>query len=829
MLWKMLPAVTKLLGMMPRSSRTVAQTPNSTMDNAASVLSAERGFVFTVGRVVRSDMGWYGVLVHTQDRGDVACLVLGYAGNGVVGANAMQLPIEGTDVLVYLPSSASKYGIVMGVLPPHLTVGLAKGEAAPQTFASMWDLESYASVGSDTAYAQPLADPLVTLKFNANAGRPLDAAPGSWGYQNENGVGIGLTALAAGIRGSSKAQVRVSPIDDQVRVVSGHYLHYSSAGVHHIFNDGGFITEEIGVSPYQCERAGAVRYGAKLFEDQDKATVAAKSLETALHPVKPRISPKKRLQMFTGFLGDLFHMFVANPDPEQDPETAVARSKDQGLAHVHVDSSGRVSVRSAGGISLQRTDRIPVPKRLYEPWDPEGDVVDKPWIVEQKSRFVWNKEHPYGRSLELRDAEAWRVRQAYLRIHGHSQAHGRKDFYLPEEEDLGVPDNNYDRNVNSEEDYSSYDKRQAGIWVEPDGSISIRDAWGSEILMRGGNIVINCPGQAEIKSGKSTVVMGGHDLVLKGRQSVDLMATEKDVRIKADANLHLLAEGRNKGGGILLESKAKGSGSPEGWDETGEAVNSAGIILKAPESTVFVNAGKAHVSGSRGIVMETFDDKGKNEGSIRMSAKDIVGNAESLVGISAGNDAGLYLTPAQAALAGPMAILAAKGTAAVTQGAKAMVPMTWGDTETNVYDQLKDQLTPYAKLLQSQEWLAPYTAAGRDKIHFTYRSSAECGTLSASEVEGGKNFAVYQPFWSYLAAMSASTVPVKTDTWDEPEIDGTRPWPGSEAWDTGYVKLLKELNVTPDTGIAKARSQLRPNGGQLDTVDFGAYEVVKHN
>ena len=85
MLWKMSPAITKLLGMMPRSARAIAQTPNATMDNAASVLPAERGFIFTVGHVVRSDMGWYGVLVNTQDRGDIACLVLGYVGNGVVG------------------------------------------------------------------------------------------------------------------------------------------------------------------------------------------------------------------------------------------------------------------------------------------------------------------------------------------------------------------------------------------------------------------------------------------------------------------------------------------------------------------------------------------------------------------------------------------------------------------------------------------------------------------------------------------------------------------------------------------------------------------------
>lgn len=829
MLWKMSPALTKLLGMMPRGARAAAQTPNATMDNAASVLPAERGFVFTIGKVVRSDMGWYGVLVNTQDRGDIACLVLGYAGNGVVGANSLHLPVEGTDVLVYIPSSVSKYGVVLGVLPAHVTSGLADGEKAPQTFASMWDLESYASVGSDTAYAQPLADPLVTLKFNANAGRPLDTAPGTWGYQNEYGVGIGLTALAASMRAGSKAQVRVSPIDDQVRMVSGHFLHYSSAGTHQIFNDGGFITEEVGVSPYQCERSGASAYGTKLFQDQKKATVKEKSLETGLKPVKAQTVPKKRLQMFTGFLGDLFHMFVANPDPSQEPETATANSKDQGLAHVHVDGSGRISVRSAGGISLQRTDRIPVPKRLREPWDPAGDLVEKQGDIGEKARFEWNEDHPYGRSLELRDAEAWRVRQAYLRIHAQSQAAGKKDFYLPEERDIKVPDDNYDKIGKGDEDFSTYDKRQAGVWVEPDGSISIRDAWGSEILMRGGNIVINCPGQAEIKSGKSTVVMGGHDLVLKGRQSVDLMATEKDVRIKADANLHLLAEGRNKGGGILLESKAQSSGGPDGWTGTGEEVSSAGIVLKAPDSTVFVNARKAHVSGSSGVMLETFDGNGQNDGSIQMSAKTIIGNAEFLMSMSAGSDSGLHLTRAQAALTGPSAVLAGNGTAAVMQGSKAMVPLTWADAATNVYDQLRDQITPYSELLQGEDWLAPYTSADRDKIHFTYRSSEEYGTLSASEVQGGKDFAVYQPFWSYLAAMSASTVPVQTDKWSETEIDGTKPWPGSEAWDTGYVKLLKEINVTPDTGIAKPRSELQPNGGQLDTVDFGAYEVIKHS
>lgn len=830
MLWRLPPGLTKLLGMLPRSATSRAQCGNATMDGMGTAMDAERSFLFTIGTVVRSDAGWYGVLVHTHDRGDIACVVLNGCGNGLCGVSEFTLPIEGTSVFVYLPASSSKYGVVLGVVPPVVSIGIAEGKKAPQTFASMWELESFAGAGSDVAYSKPLSDTDVLLKVNSNAGRPMDVLPGTWGYQNEQGVGVGVSALAAALRAGSKAQVRVSAIDDQVRVVSGHFIHYNCGGLHQLYNDGGFVTDEYGMTPYQCERSGCTKYGTSVFEDEKTQTIKGKSLRTSIKNVKAQLAPKKRLQIFTGYLGDLINVFVAKPDPKQDPETATAKSKDQGLAHVHVDSSGHVGVRSAGGISLQRCDRIPVPKRMRQPWDPAGDLMEDQQAGEAKKGFEWNEDHPHGRSLELRDAEAWRVAQAYKRLHDQSEAAGKKDFYLPEEADMQVPDNDYDGVGKASEDFASYDKRRAGIWIEKDGSVSIRDAWGSEILMRGGSIVINCGGQCELKSGKSTVIMGGHDLVLKARQSVDITATEKDVRVKADANLHMVAEGRNKGGGILLESKAKSEGGTGGWKgKEGEEVTSHGIILKATDSAVLVTADKTHIAGARQITLDTFGEGSANQGSIQMSANTIIGNAKFLMSLSASDRAGLHLTSSQAALTGPSAVLAGDGTAAVLQGAKAMVPLTWADAATNVYDQLADQISPYADLLQGTEWLGGYPPDERGDIYFTYRTSEQYGTLSASEIEGGKGFAVYQPFWAYLAKAGSELVPDKVEAWAETEIEGTKPWPGAEAGAGGYVTLLKENNVAADTGISKSRRELQPQGGGLTAKGFDEYEVMKHS
>jgi hypothetical protein len=723
-----------------------------------------------------------------------------------------------------MPNPRQRYGIVVGVIPNANSTSQEPNKG----FMNFWELESNGSVNSELAYHKPISDRTFIAKRNSNASRAPDVLPGMYVIQNEQQVGFAVTPLAVTMKATNRAQVRVGLVDDQVRIVCGLMQYYNSLGVLTAFNDGGYNTEERGITSYQGERAGCTDIGTDIFADDTNTSANDRSLHTRYKNSKARIIPKKRLQSFMGFLGDMFNFFIAKPDPTFNPETEADDNKDQGLLQIHTDASGRALVRSANGILFQRWDRIPIPKRKRQPYDPEGDKVELAAPPPPKTPFNWNTTHKYARNLEHRDGNAWRYLQAYWHLHNSAQSTGKKDFYLPEEQDLKVPDEQYDGPGKGTEKYAEYDKRQACIAIEEDGSIILRDAWGSEILMRGGNIIISAHAQAEVRSGKNTVIMGGHDLVLKGRQSVDMTATEKDVRIKADGNLHMLAEARNGGGGVLIESKSDGDDGT--WDKKGEQSRGKGIVLKAKNSRVFAQGRKVHLSGEHNVMVETFgEDSGKNEGRIELSSSRIHTNSEKQTILTSGDESMLMLTKSSAYVCGRAAYLLAGKSAGIVKGSEVAIPLMWAPVGKYIYSDMQPRIDDFHEYLQGITWLTPYQPTNRKDVRFTYRTSAEYGTVKPSEITGAEKFYVYEGFWSYMARAGDPLAPVKPEPWPEYEIAGTKPWPGVEAWSGSFVTLDNEVNVEAATGIANRRSGLKDHGGTLTPHEFSEYAVIPHS
>lgn len=829
-MWFLPPAIAKVFSRMPAAAQSIAQAMNPTLDSAAAVNDPSRMSI-VVGTVIRTGPGWYDMTVNVPSVGCLGCVMLSGAGCGGAGVNECSLPQEGARVLVYRPGNSARYGVVLGVLPQSAQAAATdRARANPGSgYGNFLDLESGSTCATEDAYAKPMEDKKNTGKVNAGSGRPLDLLPGMYALVNDQGVGVSVSPLAAQLKGSSRASVRVSPVDDQVRINSGFFQHFNAQGLLQTFNDGGYITEERGVAMYQHERSGTAKIGTALFKAGPEKTLKAGSLQSSVEATKPQTVPKRRLQTFMGYLGDIFSMFVAKPDKDLSPETADNEPKDQGLTQFHVDSSGRVILRSAAGILFQRWDCIPVPKRLKQPWDPEGDKVeDDPDPELKKEPFKFDEAHPYGRSLQWRDANAWRVMCAYWRMYLQSKGNGKKDFFLPEESECKDLEDSYDDTGKGKEDYAKNLNRQASIGIEEDGSIILRDAWGSEICMRGGNIVVTCAGQLELRSGKSTVMLAGHDAVIKARQSVDVIATEKDVRIKAENNLHMLAEARKgSGGSVFIESTAKSPGPATAFDgKKGEDVRAGGIIFKAKDAGVFMQGQDVHLSGSRRLMLETFDESGSNQGMIEIASAMILANAKNQMLLTAANTAGMFLTSSQFMAAAPSVVVAGSSKPLLCGGGQIAVPQ-WVDV-ADVYDKVKTPVEKVADILQKEEWLMPFKPSDRKSMHFTYRTSEQCGTMSASELDG-KTFAVYQPFWAILARAGAKTVKKSPEPWAETEVEETKSWPGKEAWDQAYVTLPKEINVDPATGKAKAMKEVIKDGVALTPKSFDEYEVMPHS
>lgn len=822
MSYRVSPAVAKILGRLSGSAKAVAQTGNNGMEAMADSADPRTPPAFMEGTIVRVGPSSYDATVLIPNYGAVGCNMLANAVTNLVGASSCTLPSVGSRVLVYLPDRRAIFGTIIGVIPPHDTLNMASEGKPPQGLAGMWELESSTTGASESGYSGPVRSDQFIYNINSGSGRPLDLMPGSYAVVNDQGAGVAVTPLAATLKAGSRAQIRCGVVDDNVRIVAGFFQHFDAAGALQTFNDNGYVTEERGVTAYQCERSGMKKLGQRIFDVIRDKTLNSRSLNTSIDAIKKRMVPKKRMQTFTGFMGDILNLFIANPDPDVETETEDGKSKDQGLMHVHADASGRLHIKAANGILLQRSDRIPVPKRVRQPWDPEGDQKIQP--PPERTPWQWDKAHPYGRSLQSRDANAWRSLEAYWHLHNQSQSTGHKDFYIPEESELKVPQDKFDEPGNASADFAANDKRQAAISIEDDGSIMFRDAWGSEIIMRGGNIIFNCPGQLEVRSGKSTVIMGGHDVVIKARESVDVTATEKDVRVKAEKNLHMA------GTGVLVESTAKGN--TKDWDKLGEEIVSSGVVLRAKESTVLAAAKRTHLSGSKELTLETFGggdgESDSNDGEINVSANRINVLGKTNVTMAVGETSGVHIGTSGVDVASPTTVIASTGTTAIVQAGKYMVPLKWADLEGDVCGQVQEMFRGVSDRLGTPDFLSPYTPSERINLYFSYRTSPQYGTIKPSEIEGGTKFFVYQPFWAVMAKCRAKTVPTLPEGWKEQEIEGTYPWPGKEARDKAYVILPGEVNVDSDTGISKNRNALQNEGAPLEIQSFDEYEVTPH-
>jgi len=830
----------RTLNVSPPAARAVNQSSNTAQQSQERVLDPYTTGNTYVGVVTRAGAGLYDAMVRSPGSPDLPCIIAVSQTNYYFGTCDCNIPIEGSRVLVYKPFSSVNFGVIVRTLPPADLV-FPSGEQLPEAYIHMWDAEPGASAMTESAYRTIWTQDTDTKMVNAHAGRPLDLFPGNQAWINEQGVGIALFNLMAALRGSDKAKVEVSLLDDLVRVVSGYFRHINAQGEDQIYNDGGLLTREISATSYQCERSGFNDYGQALFAQDDSEGLLSQADTSAYKMSEDTVTSKKRFQLMIGYLGDIVNLFVAKPDPTQSPETSEADSKDQGLLHTHIDASGRMIVRSAAGISLQRDDIIPVPKKKHEPWDPEGDKMEpteegiEPWRPTEKEPFEWDEDHPYARALQMRDAHSYRNMQAVQRLHDQSTGGDGKDYYLPEESELSTPDDEYDTQGRAQEEFSKNAGRKASIDIEDDGSIIFRDAWGSELIMRGGNIILNCPGQIEERPGKSLVQLAGHDIISKARKSIDITATDGDVRVKANTNLHMVSEGREGpnsrgGGGILLESKASSEGL--GYkDRTGEEVISAGIVLKAKDSRVFLEGKKVHASGRKGVLVEAFDEDGTNTGDVFISARNIYSNADKNTLITSSTGAGVLITRRQAILAGESAMLLGGNSLVLTKGAKAWIPLMEADIGSNPYQAVQPTIERIYELIQANtDWTKPFDPEARKDIEFTYRSSSEYGTTTASEVYGATDFAVYQATWAYLAGVGYDFINGTVDAWVDYEIEETYAWPGKDVYDgsSAYVKLDGEANIEdPSTGVPKARAALQNTPGNLSGKSFNEYEVMR--
>jgi len=774
-----------------------ATTSDSTCDRIAGLDSIPQ---LTRGTVVRSGIGSYDCEVHIGGgRGGrtIVCSVLASAVSPIYGVSEVSMPVPGSSVLVYAPTyglsdSRPVKGVILGVIPEYAAhSGPPDSGDAVTKFADTEFAEGGVAQFTEPGPAAVASDKNYPFKGEFQCGRPHDMVPGEYALLNHAGSGVVIGALSTSIKGSEMASVRCSALDDQVRVTSGHFRHINAAGCEEIFNDGGYVTVESFVTMYHHERLGLNSAGRAAFtwSSGDLPTLAEK--RSGISQLKPTQTAKKRFYRYAGYLGDIVNVFVASPDQDTDVEEMATPGKDSGLLHYHVDSSGRFTMRSAGGILFERYDRIPVPKRMHYAWDPAGDRASG----SPTAKTPFSLDDPMASGLALADMAAWWNSQAYSRFIQFG-----KDFSVASQKDLKCPADQYDKYGNGTEDFQQYDIRHSYLGLLPNGGVVIRDAWGSEIVMADGRITFNAASNIEIRSGSSVVILGGDDVVAKAYNSLDLSATKKDVRIKAEGNLQVVSMTR----GVLVQSKADGDVDPSVWDKSGEDLQSAGVVLKADTSSVVVAGKRAVVQGADGVSVAAFEGD-KPSGSVVIAGKQVSSVATDSVIATAKGTSGLVLNASSAVVCAPSVLTVGASSASDVSGNKFLlgIPVEAESLYSSVVSICKSHSQQY---LDSIDWLWPVPPTAFSAVDFRFRTTEQYGTDKNSGVAGGV-FSVYEPAWAAMAEAQRELLkPVKTRGWDEgKDSGGQSPWPGTEAIEANSYRVYKEQNVT-EKGVEDVQS-----------------------
>lgn len=739
------------------------------------------------GIIVRMTPGSYDCLVQTTSRGLVTCVMGNSAASTWFGAGSVTTPQEGSLALVHLATADATTGCVICCVPPEI-IGEFNDQALKTTrlFLPFLFPESNATIYSDDGLKLPLFDPKNRNKRVSPSNRPADTLTGDAGYTNPYGLFMGLFGLIAKIGASSNCGMEFHILEDRIKVMSSQYQHQHAGGDTHMYNDYGFITYEFGMTHLQPETVGMDDYGdISHLGDKDKR---GKQLDISTDDLQL----KPRLQSFIGAIGDLFQYFAAVPAPGH--RTWQATFEDFGVFHAHLSGSGALNVRAAGGFSLVRDDRIVVPKRLAQPQDPQGQDETDPTTF-PVTPFRYSADYPGARNLELRHAGEWALAQSYRWFKGMP-----KDFHLGQPSQQQVPPDDYDAKTAASADFAKNKGKIAGVWGGDDGSIIIRGSNGEEIFLGNGDVKISCPGQVILQSGGSVVVLAGNDAIVKARNSVDVSATEKDVRVKAEGNLHLYSKDK----GILLETDSPDRGHGFAADINGEQVQSSGIVMKAKTSTVFIWGNRIQLSAIGMLIRECAG-----------TAIDVIGDVLTTVKnsfriISSSGKSSIAVTDDSVMLAASSVNVFGGSLVNIIKGKTALVPLQWAEIDVDPYQKVYDQLQPIAETYaaEDQAWQGPYKDEDREHIKFSFRSTPEYGANHSSLYNG--EFFVYEAPWQALARGAGTSL----EAWTETEVNGTMPWPGKENYDRDALVTINDkveatsehMDVPVDTVTLQAQS-----------------------
>jgi len=781
-------------------------------------------------------------------------------------------PVGSTVFLAMLPSLG--HAVILGALPrPMADANLI----LPDSMV----LRSRAGICEEPMHYSVFQDPQTSIG-NYSAGRAADCLPGDWGFTNDFGLAFFIGRIMASIRASDLAKVEAFWGDDLLRLTGYNMQIYTAGREEERFNDEGEYNEVVLATPFPWEGLGfgggpgnaSIQVDGKLSPGQENAKYEPHMRDQQIIP---------RHVVLRGYLGDLEREYIAVPPAGLSLETSTDRTLYNGVLEINKGANGAYAVRSAKEITFEKYVIIPVPKRMFSPDDPLGTTRRNYRAAGQQGsgdahelpEFKWGDETDPGvRAAQLYDYHGWLFsRYTMPGLHFQDQADG--DWAVPEESELSELSDTvlYDKSLRTRHKFRAdmpsfgelvidqrpghtarYYKSRSLIKQLDDGSVLLEGGYGEQILLSGGNIEITCPGDVWTRPGRNIVNWAPHDFIARAGNSADITAAKRDVRIKAERNLHCLA-GNSGIGGLLLESRAEGPESANDFkDKTGEAILGHGVTIKAANSSFHVTANDIHIgrnqtnvgkftldAGDRGtmylrgndVLMRTLNilavlqasstseaDKevfAINKQAMMVSTQMQVGGNVSMFSLEENGQANLFIGGGIVAHGGALfdesvitngGFLNRQSPNAVVMDKDIEILPNEEDVRSLMnqqVDQLAEVISGVEDISVTNELLSPGNEEFQRQIGFSCRDTEADLKLEES------SFIIYESRWQQIMRNRG-----ETQQWDEPavkdptETKDTRPHPGQKAWEewgSTYGEVENDVNFELSGGNSRAKAR----------------------
>lgn len=647
--------------------------------------------------------------------------------------------------------------------------------------------------------------------------RPTDVYPGEFAHVNQHNCGMKGGLFSVTLLGGG-ANLRLSALTNAARMSCDSYIRHSMLGNTREFHNGRYLSFERDLALYQEERLGGVSQNDTVWTEDSEAPKEGEN-----QTIRPRMKD------LAGFFGHMSSRFCFRPDPNESGVRVLGKSKpnEEGVYRETVDPSGQFRLSAAGMLTFERTGRIPVPVRIADPSAKDHDIPGDPSKLALKP-FEHEEKDPGYRQLELFDRQAYDLMTQYARVDGYGA--GNPDYHVPQEKDLKPLTDSYDKKFTDSTTVklNKYDKRRAGVYIGEDGSIIMRDAWGSEIVMLGGNISMSCAGNVMILPGKTALTIAGDDIVHKAQNSIDIHASEHDIRLSAARNMEIVGGGddSNYSGGVIIESKGKGV-SPGSGHEDGEGARLSGIVLKTKDQGVVLDGKSVNIRSKKDTSIISGDKK--IDGAVTVSAKNIRTSAEQTLILA--KDSMISVQNNSVDIAATSVGMYAKSSLNAIKGGKYPVPMQWVDVGTDPASEILPDINSMAKnMLDEEKVSGAFPRYRLNKIKFSFRTSEQCGTNRPWVLGATGKFTMYEPSWVQVAKIYETLKSINTKTYEEKaKWDSGRPFPGKEAEDSAvYAKLSggEPQNLSRDGGFNKPRTEVKPKSN-IETPPLKSEYVIR--